>query len=82
MRQCKRSYDEITDRVLDNKWRETSLFCLTFKIKEKLFTECFYWLMCTCELFKCERFCLNVDHEKIPYKVGKEWDHCITFDCD
>ena len=82
MRQGKRSYDEITDRVLDNKWRETSLFCLAFKIKAKLFTDCFYWLMCTYELFKCETFCLNVDHEKIPYKVGEEWDHCITFDCD
>ena len=42
MRQCKRSFDEITDRVLDNKWRETSLFCLAFKIKAKLFTDCFY----------------------------------------
>ena len=38
--------------------------------------------MCTCEPFKCERFCFNVDHEKIPYKVGGEWDHCVTFDCD
>ena len=38
--------------------------------------------MCTSESFKCERFCCNVDHEKIPYKVGEEWDHCITFDCD
>ena len=27
-------------------------------------------------------FCFNVDHEKISYKVGEEWDHCITFDCD
>ena len=38
--------------------------------------------MCTCEPFKCERFCFNADHEKMPYKVGEEWDHCITFDCD
>ena len=61
---------------------ETSLFCLAFKIKMRLFTDCFYWLMCTCKPFKCERFCFNVDHEKIPYKAGEEWDHCITFDCD
>ena len=27
-------------------------------------------------------FYFNVDHEKIPYKVGEEWDYCITFDCD
>ena len=38
--------------------------------------------MCTCKPFKCESFCFNVDHEKILYKVGEEWDHCITFDCD
>ena len=38
--------------------------------------------MCICESFKCERFCFNVNHEKIPYKVGEEWGHCITFDCD
>ena len=38
--------------------------------------------MCTCKPFKCERFSCNVDHEKIPYKVGEEWDRCITFDCD
>ena len=38
--------------------------------------------MCTSKPFKCERFCFNVDHEKIPYKVSEEWDHCITFDCD
>ena len=61
---------------------ETSLFCLAFKIKMRLFTDCFYWLMCTCKPFKCERFCFNVDHEKIPYKAGEEWDHCITFDCN
>ena len=76
------SYDKKTDQVLDFKWHETSLFCLAFKIKAKLFTDCFYWSMCTCKPFKRERFCFNVDHEKIPYKVGEEWDHCITFDCD
>ena len=78
IRKCKRSYDEKTDQVLDIKWHETSLFCLAFEIKVKLFTDCFYWSMCTCKPFKCERFCFNVDYEKIPYKVGKEWDHCIN----
>ena len=28
------------------------------------------------------KVCFNVDHEKIPYKAGEEWDHCITFDCN
>ena len=42
IRQCKRSYDEKPDRVLDIKWHETSLFCLAFKIKAKLFTDCFF----------------------------------------
>ena len=64
----------LSNRVLDIKWHETSLIFLAFKIKVKLFTDCFYWLMCTYKPFKCERFCFNVDHEKISYKVGEEWD--------
>ena len=35
-RQCKRSYDEKADQVLDIKWHKTSLFCLGFKIKSKI----------------------------------------------
>ena len=46
LRQCKRSYDEKADQILNIKWHETSLFCLAFKIKAKLFTDCFYWSMC------------------------------------
>ena len=72
----------LSNRVLDIKWHETSLIFLAFKIKVKLFTDCFYWLMCTYKPFKCEMFCFNVDYEEISYKVGEEWDHCITFDCD
>ena len=64
------------------KWHETSSFCLAFKIKAKLFTDCFYWSMCTCKPFKCEKFCIDIDHQKVPYKIGEEWDHYVTFDCD
>ena len=74
--------NEEANELLDVKWNEASLFCLAFKIKEKFFTHCFYWFTCSCEPFNCKRYCCNVDHEKIPYHVNKEWDYCIIFDCD
>ena len=74
--------NEEANEHLDIKWNEASLFCLAFKIKEKLFTYCVYWFMCSCEPFNCKRNCCNVDHKKIPYQVNKEWDYCIIFDCD
>ena len=79
---CKMKLDEETNELLDIKWNEAFLFCLAFKIKEKLFTDCLYWSMCSCEPFKSKRYCCNVDHGKIPYQVNKEWDYCITFGCD
>ena len=82
IRQCKRDYNEEPNQIADMKWHETSLFCLAFKIKAKVFTDCFYWSMGTCEPFKCERFCIDIDHQKVPYKTGEEWNHYITFDCD
>ena len=33
--------DEKTNQLLDIKWHEAPLFCLAFKIKEKLFRNCF-----------------------------------------
>ena len=59
IRQCKRDYNEEPNQIADMKWHETSLFCLAFKIKAKVFTDCFYWLMCRCEPFKCERLCID-----------------------
>lgn len=39
--------------------------------------------MCTCEPFKCKRFCINTEqHRKVPSKISEEWDYCIKFDCD
>ena len=34
--------DEKTNQLLDIKWHEAPLFCLAFKIKEKLFRNCFW----------------------------------------
>ena len=34
--------DEKTNQLLDIKWHEAPLFCLAFKIKGKLFRNCFW----------------------------------------
>ena len=80
-KRCKMKLDEETNELLV-KWNEASVFCLALKIKKKLFTDYIYWSMCSCEPFKCKRYCCKVNHEKIPYQVNKECDYCITFDCD
>ena len=39
--------------------------------------------MCTCEPFKCKRFCINTEeHRKALYKIGEKEDCCIKFDCN
>ena len=63
-KKCKNEKDEKTNQLLDIKWHEVSLFCLAFKIKEKLFTKCFWWSLCICEPFKCERFCMNTENHQ------------------
>ena len=72
-KKCISEKDEKTNQLLDINWHEVSLPCLLFKIKEKFFTSCFWWSLCTYEPFKCERFCMNIkDHQKSPYKEGEE----------
>ena len=39
---AKMKKDEKTNQLLDIKWHEAPLFCLAFKIKEKLFRNCFW----------------------------------------
>ena len=81
-KQCKISYNCLEAKIEDIRWNEASLFCLAFKIKEKLYTDCFYWSICTCEPFQCKRFYFDPDHGKIPYFANKNSDHSITFSCN
>ena len=81
-KKCKNVYYEKTNQILNIKWHEASLFCLASKIKHKLFTDGFWWSLCTCEPIKCKRYCLDPDHIQVPIKIGEDWNHCIAHDCD
>ena len=70
-RQCTCDCKKETNQITNMKWHETSSFCLAFKIKSKLFTDCFYWLICRCEPSKSGRFCVNIDNQKVPYNTGQ-----------
>ena len=70
---------------------ECSLFCLPFKIYDRVETNTHYY--CTFESFLCEKYCHNLDHERVPncnnYKINEDcsgldgyWRHCILYNCD
>ena len=79
---CKNVYNREKEQKEDINWNEASLFCLAFKTEENLFTKRFYWSMCNCNPIKCIRYSFDLDHQKVAYKIGEQWDHCIKFDCD
>ena len=53
---------------------ECSLFCLPFKIYDRVETNTHYY--CTFESFLCEKYCHNLDHERVPncnnYKINED----------
>ena len=72
-------------------WIDCPLFCLPFKIYDKVETNT-YWY-CTCKPFICQKYCHNIDHQRVAKcyncningdcsKLDGHWQHCIRYDCD
>ena len=72
-------------------WSKCSLFCLPFKIYERIETNIYYY--CTCKPFLCEKYYNDPDHQRLPncYNckidgdcagLGGHWQHCILYNCE
>ena len=69
-------------------WFDCPLFCLPFKIYDKVEANAHWY--CTCKPFLCQKYHHNIDHLRVAKCYNSNIDggcskldgHCISHDCD